>query len=198
MSWKVIDKLQNNKVIESHTNHFAAFRAMMILTAHEVMNGRKAHYAVDPEMVQAATPTLDELKLPDWAYNAIMNASDDVKLAEIKKVFEAEVALADEINAELAAEEAGDLVAKQVQEGKVILGPDGEVRHLDPIAKQVYLRKYARSSDDWEKTLRRIVGEAESRTAVATAAGEHLREKREESAQGPAALDELEKRIRGE
>ena len=44
-SWKVIDKLQNDKVIETHGRWEAAYRAMMILTAHELKNGRKAHYA---------------------------------------------------------------------------------------------------------------------------------------------------------
>jgi sec-independent protein translocase protein TatB len=30
-----------------------------------------------PEIIDALPPTLDELKLPDWAYDAIMNAGDD-------------------------------------------------------------------------------------------------------------------------
>lgn len=156
MAYKVIDKLQNNKVIESHTRWEDAYRALMILTAHEVLNGRKAHYATDPEMIQAATPSLDELRLPSWAYDALMNAADDDKLAEIKKTLDAEVKLSDEVNAELAAEEkAGDIVAKQVQEGKVVISPDGEV-----LARETFMKKYALEGETLEDAQKRIIEEA--------------------------------------
>lgn len=74
-TWKVIDKNNNDKIVETHDRWEDAYRALMILTAHDLVNGRdKIHYAVDPEMVQACTPTLDELNLPSWAYDEIMKA----------------------------------------------------------------------------------------------------------------------------
>lgn len=189
MPWKVIDKLQNDKPIESHNSPFAAQRALHILTAHELLNGRKAHYAIDPPIIEACPPTLDELKLPDWALQALVNATDDNKLALIKIQLDAEVKLSDEINAELAAEEkAADLVAKQVQEGKVAIAPDGEV-----LAREVYMRKYARDGESWEATIKRVM--EESKSPLAEAASEHLRQRREETSQAPEALDALERSL---
>lgn len=118
MAWKVIDKLQNNKVIESHGRWEDAYRALMIFTAHEVLNGRKAHYAVDPEMVQAATPTLDELRLPSWAIDALMNATDDAKLKEIREMLAAEVKLSDLIVDEVIAEEV--FMKKYARKGETL------------------------------------------------------------------------------
>lgn len=90
MTWRIIDKLQNDKVVETHQSPYNAQRALHILTAHELKNGRKAHYAITPEIVEARPPTLDELNLPSWAYDALMNAVDDKKLAEVREALAAE------------------------------------------------------------------------------------------------------------
>lgn len=159
MIYSVIDKLQNNKIIETHTRWFDAFRALHIFTAHELKNGRKAHYAVEPEMIQAATPTLDELNLPSWAYQILAGEEQTKKAQTFLESGEARSGLVapmaehikEMITPKPADEVAGDLVAKQVQEGKVVLGPDGEV-----LAHEVFMKKYARAGETLEDVQKRI------------------------------------------
>jgi hypothetical protein len=57
------------RVVEGHEHPEAAFRAMLILSAHEVRNGRVADF----EIVPPVTCTLDEVRpsLPDWAKEAL-------------------------------------------------------------------------------------------------------------------------------
>lgn len=67
-TWRVLDKLKDSKEIEEHAKYEDAYRALLILTAHEIRNDQAAHFIIEPEMIQAASPSLEYLKLPKWAY----------------------------------------------------------------------------------------------------------------------------------
>lgn len=74
--WEVIQTLPNGKTkwIETHENPKAAFRAALILAAHEIKNGRVGEYWVKPFV----SYTLDEIDLPDWV-KEIMNQTTKTK-----------------------------------------------------------------------------------------------------------------------
>jgi len=67
MSYKVIDTI-TNKTIEDHDGAHAAFRACVVLNAHELHNGRMWRYTVDPTVEPIP---FEKLYLPDWALNAL-------------------------------------------------------------------------------------------------------------------------------
>lgn len=64
MSWRIIDD-DTKRVVESWESSKAAYRAMLILSAHAIKCGQKANYRVEPAAVIAYK--LEELSLPDWA-----------------------------------------------------------------------------------------------------------------------------------
>lgn len=66
MTWKICSQ---GRVLESHTSPLAAQRALMILTAHEMKNGRTPDYAIDPPLTVLLP--LSELNLPSWALAAM-------------------------------------------------------------------------------------------------------------------------------
>ncbi len=67
MAWRILDG--SGRVVESHDTPRKAERAMMILSAHEVKNGRVAAYTITPPITIPST--VDELRLPDWALEAL-------------------------------------------------------------------------------------------------------------------------------
>lgn len=74
MKYTIIDD-NTGKGIEHHDKPFAAQRALHILSAHELKNGRNANFRIDPPIIEVAPPTLDELNLPTWAYNELTEAT---------------------------------------------------------------------------------------------------------------------------
>lgn len=60
------------RVIEGHETPEAAFRAMLILSAHEVKNGRTAAFKIEPSV----SCTVDEVRpsLPDWAQEVLFGS----------------------------------------------------------------------------------------------------------------------------
>lgn len=69
--WKIRDN-RTGAYIEHHNSPRHAQHALMILTAHELKNGRVPDYTVTPRLMEPLT--LAELQLPSWA------------LTELKKV----------------------------------------------------------------------------------------------------------------
>ena len=67
MTWKILN--ESGATVESHDAPKAAYRAMMILSAHEIKNGRMANYRVEPMIV--IPYTIEELNLPLWAKKAL-------------------------------------------------------------------------------------------------------------------------------
>jgi hypothetical protein len=68
MQLNIVD--QYNRKLEVHYGEWEAQRAVHILNAHEIKNGRTAKYKV--ESIVKLIP-LDELNLPNWAMEAITN-----------------------------------------------------------------------------------------------------------------------------
>jgi hypothetical protein len=65
MSYRILN--EKGAVVEEHNEPKAAARAALILSAHDVKNGRVANYRCEP-------PTFykwNELDLPEWALAAL-------------------------------------------------------------------------------------------------------------------------------
>lgn len=67
MTWRILDA--DGRGVESHSTVLDVTRAMLILSAHEVKNGRTANYTITPLIISG--PTIDECDLPDWALEAL-------------------------------------------------------------------------------------------------------------------------------
>lgn len=61
--WQVIDDTTGRN-IETHDRPLDAMRALMILSAHEVKNGRVADFRIEPPIT--ISYKLEELSLPRW------------------------------------------------------------------------------------------------------------------------------------
>lgn len=68
--WFVLDHAGTR--VEEHRSPKAAYRAAMILSAHEIKNGRVGNYCVEPPEMNM--PTFEELDLPEWAYKVLTEA----------------------------------------------------------------------------------------------------------------------------
>jgi hypothetical protein len=74
MRWTIVERA-TGKGLEHHDTIRAVQRAMVILDAHEIKNGRTSgRYHVTPEIVEACPPTWAELDLPAWALVALEGA----------------------------------------------------------------------------------------------------------------------------
>jgi hypothetical protein len=67
MIYMIVDTI-TNKNIESQDSERNAFRACVILNAHELHNGRSWRYAVSPPVEPIS---FWELNLPMWAWRAL-------------------------------------------------------------------------------------------------------------------------------
>lgn len=67
MMYSVDDTIEH-KSIEGHGDAWSAFRACVILNAHELHNGRVWRYCVSPEVEPIP---FEALSLPDWAWRAL-------------------------------------------------------------------------------------------------------------------------------
>lgn len=65
MAYKVLDEDGKPIPNESYESPAAAERSMLILSAHELRNGRMANYRIEPPIDLGRD--LAELNLPDWA-----------------------------------------------------------------------------------------------------------------------------------
>lgn len=75
MTWRVVNNA--NRTIESHGSPRDAERALMILSAHEIKNGRVANYRIEPPITIPCT--LDELNLPDWVWEVLEEQVPELK-----------------------------------------------------------------------------------------------------------------------
>lgn len=73
MVW-TISQRRSNKVqaIETATSPWKAQRAMLILSAHELKNGRKADFIITPPT--DLDPNIEHFNLPDWALEELRKA----------------------------------------------------------------------------------------------------------------------------
>lgn len=71
MSWVVLNNTTGKVVEGDFLGPRSACRAYWIFFAHEVKNGRKPDYRIEPptDLVPAS-----ELNLPDWVHEALKNA----------------------------------------------------------------------------------------------------------------------------
>jgi hypothetical protein len=77
MTWRIVNAA--GRGIESHGTPKAAERALMILSAHEIKNGRFADYRIEPLITIPST--LDELDLPDWVWEVLEQQAPEMKEA---------------------------------------------------------------------------------------------------------------------
>lgn len=68
MSYRIVDH-DTKHTIETHVGPMSAFRAMLVLSAHEVKNGRKPNYRVEPPVFYR----LEEVSPPlaPWVLEAL-------------------------------------------------------------------------------------------------------------------------------
>lgn len=72
MPWQIKDKNRDGKVVEEWNDPRSANRAMLVLSAHEIKNGREANYHIDPPIV--LEHDWAKLNLPDWVIKALEGA----------------------------------------------------------------------------------------------------------------------------
>jgi hypothetical protein len=66
-TWKVVNK---GRVIEEHPTAVQAHRAMLVLAAHDLRNGRVSHASVTPQ--DYPLPAWKELDMPPWAEEVLL------------------------------------------------------------------------------------------------------------------------------
>ncbi len=68
MTWSIEDG-ESGRIVETHQTPDLAYRAMLLLSAHEVKNGRVAKYRV--RLPSDFSPNADSLDLPAWVRDAL-------------------------------------------------------------------------------------------------------------------------------
>lgn len=133
MPWRIINN-NTGKGVESHETPKAAQRAMLILSAHDIKNGRKADYRIEPQII--IPNTIDELDLPSWAYQVFVGDLIEQKAAEPPKMG-------------LAAAMSDHLREKREEPSKAAAA-------LDVLEAAVFNKKYAREGETFEDAAKRI------------------------------------------
>jgi hypothetical protein len=65
-TWKIFDR---NKLVEICKSPKQAQEAMLILSAHEIKNGRVANFRISPPV--NLEPDITKLNLPEWALEVL-------------------------------------------------------------------------------------------------------------------------------
>lgn len=71
-NWKIKDMARGGVGIESHDTARAANRALLVLSAHEIKNGREPNYVIEPHV--DLDPNWGSFNLPDWVTTALERA----------------------------------------------------------------------------------------------------------------------------
>lgn len=69
-TWRVVDLNDNGRTIEKHPTAHQAHRAMLVLAAHDLRNGRVPYASVTPQ--DYPLPSWAELHMPPWVEEVLL------------------------------------------------------------------------------------------------------------------------------